>query len=80
MKISRYISGGRRVEENLLPSTILDLEILGQLTYYDDKTEKLTEKVRILTNVISSLLDELPEETVRNVFKETIDGMSFDTE
>lgn len=80
MKITRYISGGRRVEENLLPSTILDLEILNETSYYDDKIEKLTEKLRILTNVVSSLLDELPEETVRNVFKNCVHGMSFDTE
>ena len=80
MKITRYISGCRRVEENLLPSTILDLEILNETSYYDEKIERLTEKLRIVTNVLSALLDELPEETVRNVLKNSTHGMAFDGE
>lgn len=76
MKVHRYRRySGERSTEDMFPSTILDLEIKNEGSYYEDKVERLTESLRIMQQVLGMLLDELPQDVVRRAFRGAFAGV-----
>jgi hypothetical protein len=71
MKVKRY----NYRPEDMLPSTLLDMEIWDNVRFEETEDKRLREEVRVLRNIIGEMLNEMEksnEEALQRIFRNSI--------